>query len=395
MKQKTQLGFNTRAVHAGYHPDSGPVNPPIEESSTSIFASCEDGANRFASLKKEGIYSRLSNPTVRALEQKIASLENGYDGIATASGMAAVDTIYFRYLKTGGHLLATASMYGSSRTIAEKTEFYKKYGIRATFLDTADIDATRKAINSDTMLLFIETPANPTLFITDIAAAAEIAHAANIPLVVDNTFCSPYLQNPLDLGADVVMHSMTKSIGGHANAVGGMIITRTEQEYYALRNILVNRGATLSPHDANLFNTGVKTLPLRMDRMQHNMQKIASYLSQHPKISWISYPGLESHPQYELVRKQMKGPGSMASFGVKGGYESARILLDNLRIIILAVSLGGVESLIQHPASMTHHGIPLAERKKAGISEDLVRLSAGIENIDDLIADLEQAFDKI
>jgi len=395
MSNEKNHGFSTRAVHAGYHPESGPVNPPIEESSTCVFNTCDDGANRFASREKDGIYARLSNPTVRALEQKMASLENGYDGIATGSGMAAVDTVYFHYLKAGGHLVATASMYGPSRSIAEKNEFYVKWGAKATFLDTSDLVKLREAITSDTMLLYIETPANPTLSMTDIAGAAEIAHQNNIPLVVDNTFCSPFLQNPLDLGADVVLHSMTKSIGGHANAVGGMIVAKTEETYYALRNILVNKGGILSPHDANLFNTGVKTLALRMERMQENMAELADFLSQHSKISWIKYPGLETHPQHELVKKQMRGPGSMASFGVKGGFEEARTLLDNLHLITLAVSLGGVESLIQHPASMTHAGVPQAEREKAGISEDLVRLSAGIENLDDLIKDLKQAFDKI
>ena len=397
MSTKKELGFNTKAVHAGYHADSGPVNQPLVESSTWIFASCDDGAERFASRDKEGIYSRLGNPTVKALEKSITALEEGYDAIAAASGMAAVDAIYSHYLTPGSHVAATASVYGPSRSLLEKEEFYGGRGIEATFVDTADVDTVRDAIRDNTKLLYVETPANPTLAITDIAKMAKIAKFAGIPLVVDNTFCSPYLQNPFLYGADIVIHSMTKSIGGHANVIGGIIVAKTEKDYYDLKQNIVNRGGILSPHDASLINTGVKTLGLRMREMQNNAMALAEYLNGHENISWVTYPGLKSHPQHELVGKgkQMKGPGGMISFGVRGGYENAKALLDNLRLVYLAVSLGGVESLAQHPASMSHAGVPEEARIAAGITDDLVRLSVGIEDIDDLIADFEQAFEHV
>ena len=398
MTDERKLGFNSLAVHGGYHAKSGPVNPPVERSSTYVFKSCKDGAERFASAGKEGIYSRLFNPSVNALEEKIAALEGGYRGIATSSGMAAVETAYFSFLDSNSHAVATSALYGPCRSVLEKTEFYHKWGVRVSFLDTSDLEKVREAVQiPETKLIYVETPANPTLAITDIQKIAEIAHNAGIPLVVDNTFCSPYLQRPLDFGADVVLHSMTKSIGGHANAVGGILVTRTSKEYQLLRDSVVNRGAVLSPDNADFFNTGVKTLGLRMQKMQENAIALADYLKSHDKVAWVKYPGLEDHPQYDLVKrgKQMRGPGNMLTFGVKGGYQNATVLLDNLHLITLAVSLGGVESLIQHPASMTHAGVPEKERIEANITNDLVRLSAGIEEIEDLKEDFEQAFQKI
>ncbi len=397
MEDQDKRGFNSKAVHAGYHADSGPVNPPIEESSTYAFSTCRDGANRFAGKEKDGIYARLASPTVRALEGKLAALEHGFGGIATASGMAAVSSVYFHFLDKGAHAVATASMYGPSRTILEHDSFFAKWGVEATFLDTSDVEAVRAAIKPNTKLIYLESPANPTLSITDIAAVADIAHEQGIPVVVDNTFCSPYLQTPLDLGADAVLHSMTKSIGGHANAVGGMIVTKTEDVYHPLRNIVINLGGVLSPHTASLFFNGVKTLGLRMDKMQENAIRLADYLAGHEKIEWLIYPGHESHPMHRLVGpgRQMKGPGAMMSFGVKGGLEAAEMLLNSTKLITLAVSLGGVESLMESPALMTHAGVPKHEREAAGISDELVRLSVGVENIDDLIADLDLALAKV
>lgn len=397
MAVEKKAGLNTSMVHAGYHPESGPVNLPIHESSACAFKDCDDGAERFTSREKEGIYSRLGNPTVKVLEKKIAALEGGYGGIAAASGMAAVDAVYSYYLAPDSHVVATASVYGPSRSLLEKKEFYGKWKVEATFVDTADAGAVRKAIRGNTRLLYVETPANPTLAITKIAKMAEIAEPAGIPLVVDNTFCSPYLQNPLAHGADAVLHSLTKSISGHANVVGGMIVTKTEKDYYGLKGNIVNRGGILSPHDANLINTGVKTLGLRMEKMQVNAMALARYLERHEKISWVAYPGLESHPQHRLVGegRQMRGPGGIISFGVKGGYEKVKALLDNFKLVLLAVSLGGVESLAQHPASMTHAAVPEESRAASGITDDLVRLSAGIEDLSDLLADFEQAFEQV
>jgi len=398
MRNTEKWSFNSLAVHGRFHPKGGPVNPPVERSSTYVFKSCEDGAKRFASENKEGIYSRLFNLNCHALETKIAALEEGYGGITTSSGMAAVEAIYFTFLNPGSHIVATGSVYGPSRSILEKSAFYHKWGVRTTFLDTSDVDEVRKALQTpNSKLLFVETPANPTLSITDIAAVAEIAANAHIPLVVDNTFCSPYLQKPLALGADIVVHSMTKCIGGHSNAVGGVIITKTQGDYHLLRDNVINRGAILSPDNADLFNTGVKTLGLRMERMQENAMALARYLANNAEVNWVMYPGLEDHPRYDFVTsgRQMRGPGSMITFGVKGGYENAKRLLDGLNFITLAVSLGGVESLIQHPASMTHAGVSEDLRIAAGITNDLIRFSAGIEDIEDLEEDFDHAFRKL
>lgn len=398
MSDSDRLGFNSLAVHAGYHAKQGPVNPPVERSSTYVFSDCDDGARRFASQRKEGIYARLYSPGVAALEAKIAALERGYGGIATASGMAAVEAAYFTFLEPGAHVVCTDAVYGPSRSILEKPEYYLKWGIKATFLDTSKEDKVKEAVKfPGTRLLFVETPANPTLAISDIARMAEIANETGIILVVDNTFCSPYLQNPLSWGADVVLHSMTKSIGGHATAVGGMLVTKTEENFYRLRETVINRGSVLSPDNADLFNSGVKTLGLRMEKMQSNAVLLAEYLNTHELVEWVNYPGLQSHRQHNLVKsgRQMHGPGSMLTFGVKGGYDRAKRLLNNLRLITLAVSLGGVETLVQHPASMTHAGIPENKREAAGISSDLIRLSVGIEDIDDLKGDFKQAFAKL
>ena len=398
MTDDRKLGFNTMAVHVGYHVKKGPVNPPVERSSTYVFESCEDGAERFASAMKEGIYSRLHNANCDALERKLAALEGGYGSVVTASGMAAVDVMYHTFLEPSSHVVATASLYGASRSILEKDEYYRKWGVTATFLDTSDVEKVRQAVQvPNTKLLYIETPANPTLAITDIEKMAAIAKEAGIPLAADNTFCSPYLQKPIELGVDVSLHSMTKSIGGHSNAIGGVLVARDEATYFKLKNAVMSRGAILSPDNADLFFTGLKTLGLRMERTQQNAMAVADYLANHPKVEWVLYPGLKSHPQYELVQsgRQMKGPGCMMSFGVKGGYEKAKVLLNNLNLITVAVSLGGVESLIQHPASMTHAGVSRENRLQAGITDDMVRLSIGIEDVDDLTADFDQAFAKI
>jgi methionine-gamma-lyase len=311
--------------------------------------------------------------------------------------MAAVSAVYFRYLDAKSHCVATASMYGPSRTILESPTFFGKWGVTSTLLDTSHAEEVRRALRPNTRLIYIETPANPTLAISDIAEIAKIAHEFGIPLVVDNTFCSPYLQTPLAWGADVVLHSMTKSIGGHANSVGGMIVTKSEDEYYALRNIVTNIGGVLSPHNASLFFNGVKTLGLRMERMQQNAVAIADHLKTHGKIDWVIYPGHSEHPMHYLVGpgKQMAGPGAMISFGVKGGLKGAKTLLDNVRVNTLAVSLGGVESLMESPALMTHAGVPKAEREAAGILDELVRWSVGVENVEDLIADLDQALARV
>jgi methionine-gamma-lyase len=249
----------------------------------------------------------------------------------------------------------------------------------------------RAAIRPETSLIFLETPANPTIGITDIRAVADIAHEFKIPLCVDNTFCSPYLQKPIELGADIVMHSMTKFINGHADIVAGMVVAATQEHYQKLRYVMVNIGCNMDPHQAWLTRRGLKTLGIRIDRAQENAMKVAVYLENHPKVEWVIYPGLTSHPQYDLGRKQMKGPGTMISFGLKGGLTEGKVLMDHMKLALLAVSLGGIETLIQHPASMTHSKLSTEAKHAAGISDELVRLSVGIENVEDIIADLDQA----
>jgi methionine-gamma-lyase len=297
------------------------------------------------------------------------------------------------YLNAGDPIICHEAVYGPSRVILES--IYKRFGVEFTMVDTTDLESVAKCFKPNTRLLYTETPANPTMGISDLAALAELAHKHGVPLVVDNTFCSPYLQKPLDLGADVVLHSMTKFINGHADIVAGMLVAKHEADYKKLRSVMTNLGCNMDPHQAYLTRRGLKTLAIRIDRAMENAQLIAEFLEKHPKVEWVKYPGLKSHPQYELGKRQMKGPGAMISFELKGGLEAGKILMNNVKLMILAVSLGGIETLIQHPASMTHSKVDIQSRHHAGITDGLVRLSVGIEQVNDLIADLEQALDKI
>jgi len=387
------MDFNSKLIHAGGIVDEkGSAVTPIYQTSTFKFANADQGARFFSGEEKGYIYTRLGNPTIEDLENTVAELENGYAALATASGMAAVNNVYLTMLSQGDHMIGHSSLYGPSRGIMEK--MYPKFGIEFDFVDCTRIDEIEKAIKPNTKLLYLETPANPTMGITDIAAASALAKKHNIITCVDNTFLSPYLQKPLDLGADIVLHSMTKFINGHADIVGGIVVAKEKEIYEALKYVMTNVGFNIDPHQAFLVRRGLKTLAIRIDRAQENARKIAEFLESHPKIEWVLYPGLKSHPQYELAKKQMDGPGSMISFEVKGGLEAGKKVMDNVELAVLAVSLGGVETLIQHPASMTHSKIPREERIEAGISDGLVRLSVGIENVDDLLADLAQALDK-
>lgn len=385
-----KTGINSKMIHAGGFTDPlGSATTPIYQSSTFSFKSAEHGAQCFAGESDGYIYTRLGNPTIGELEKTVAELENGYGGIATSSGMGAITTIYMHYLGTGSHMISHNAVYGPARSVMET--YFSKFGVEYTYIDTTDLEQVKAAIQPNTKLIYTETPANPTIGITDLAELAKIAHAHNIPLVVDNTFCSPYLQRPLNLGADVVVHSMTKFINGHADIVAGMIITKTEADYRAIRPVMINMGCNMDPHQAFMTRRGLKTLGIRIDRAQENAIKVADFLENHSKIEWIMYPGLKSHPQHNLVSKQMDGPGAMMSFGVKGGYEAGKKLMDHVKLALLAVSLGGIETLIQHPASMTHARLSAEAKAKAGISDELVRLSVGIEDVDDIIADLDQA----
>lgn len=391
--QNEDLGFNSLAVHAGGIEDElGSAVTPIYQTSTFKFKSADHGAKCFSGEEKGYIYTRIGNPTINELENAVAAMEKGFGGIATSSGMAAVNTVYQTFLSQGKHMVGHKSLYGPSRAVMEN--FYPKFGVESTFVDASNAENVRKAIRPNTALIYLETPANPTMESTDIVAVCKIAKEHNIPVCVDNTFCSPYLQNPLVLGADVVLHSMTKFINGHADIVAGMVVAKEKKVYDALRSTMVNMGFNMDPHQAWLTRRGLKTMGIRIDRAQENAMKIAEFLENHPKVSWVLYPGLKSYPQYELAQKQMKGPGAMISFELKGGIEAGRRMMDNVKLALLAVSLGGIETLIQHPASMTHSKLSAESRKTAGITDGLVRFSVGIENVEDIIADLKQALDK-
>jgi len=389
-----KLGFNSKLIHAGSIEDQyRSANVPIYQSSTFAFESADEGAKCFAGDSEGYIYTRMGNPTIHSLEQLVSSLENGYAGIAVSSGMAAVTTIYMALLGQGEHIVSTDAVYGPARGVMEN--HFSRFGVESTYINTTNADAIKKAIRPNTKIVYIETPANPTMDITDIKAAADIAHKAGAVLVVDNTFCSPYLQNPLDDGADVVFHSMTKFLNGHADIVAGIIISKTKELHHKLKTMMINMGCNMDPHQAYLVIRGIKTLSGRIEQAQLNAMVVAEFLEKHPKVEWVKYPGLKSHPQFELGMKQMRGPGSMISFELKGGLKAGKILMNNVKLALLAVSLGGVETLIQHPASMTHSKMSKEAKSKAGITDGLVRLSVGIEDIDDILEDIKQGLDKI
>jgi methionine-gamma-lyase len=388
------IGFNTRMVHAGAVKDLyGSAVTPIYQTSTFAFDNAQTGADRFAGRSDGFIYTRIGNPTIRALEQNIAALENGAGAVATASGMGAVTVVYMTLLAQGAHLVSTGSVYGPSRGLIEKQ--FSRFGVQYSYVDTSDLENVRAAIRPSTKVVYLESPSNPAMLVTDIRAVSDLAHEHGCLVVVDNTFASPLLQKPLDLGADVVLHSVTKFINGHADVVGGVIVAKDPGVCAQLRAMMIILGCNMDPHQAFLVSRGVKTLSLRVERAQQNAMRIARWLEAHPKVEWVRYVGLESHPQHELVKRQMSGFGSMISFELKGGYEAGRNLMDNVRLATLAVSLGGVETLIEHPASMTHAGMSQADRQEGGITDGLVRYSVGIEDVEDLIADLDQAIAKV
>lgn len=394
MKDMGKRGLMTRIIHAGQHSDpaTGAVSTPIYQSSTFAFRDADHGAACFRG--EPGYkYTRLGNPTTAALEDNIANLEGGCGALAAASGMAAVNMVYLTFLGQGTHIVATDAVYGPSRMILENE--YPRFGVASSFVDSSDPQNVAKAMRPDTKLVYLETPANPTLKLTDLEACAAIAHQGGALVVVDNTFASPYLQNPLQQGADIVLHSMTKFINGHTDVVAGIVIAKDPAVLERLRKVHYNFGGTMDPHQAWLVLRGVKTLGLRMERAQANAMKLAAFLEKHPKVAWVRYPGLESHPQYALGRRQMRGGGAVLSFGVRGGLEAGKTVINNVEVPTLAVSLGGIESLIEHPASMTHAGVPLAERQAAGISDDLVRVAVGCETYEDIEADLKRVLELV
>lgn len=386
----TNKGFDTQLIHSGdYQDEFRSAVTPIYQTSTFAFKTAQQGAEIFAGHEKGYIYTRINNPTIEVLEKKLAELENGYGGVALSSGMAAVTTVYSALLKSGDHMISSNAVYGPSRVVMETV--FADFGVESSYVDTSDLKNIEQAIKPNSKVLYLETPANPTMTLTDIEGACKIAHKHGLLVVVDNTFSSPYLQKPLNLGADIVLHSLTKFINGHADIVGGALIVKDKELYSKVRKTMILMGGNMDPHQAYMVIRGVKTLGLRVDRAQASAMEIAAYLENHPKVEWVKYPGLDSFAQKELAEKQMSGFGAMISFSLKGGYEAGVALMNHVKLALLAVSLGGVETLIQHPASMTHAGLSPETRQESGIGEGLVRFSVGIENVEDIIEDLEYA----
>ena len=378
------MKFNTKAIHAGQKIEetSGAVMPPIFQTSTYAQKAPND---------HQGYdYARVGNPTRTALEKLIAGLEEADEGICFSSGVAAIDAI-MKTLRPGDHVISTNDLYGGTYRLF--TQIFKNYGIEFSFVDMTNIEEVKNALQENTKLVWMETPTNPLLRIIDIEAVTELTKSRNILSVVDNTFASPYLQRPLTLGADAVMHSTTKYLGGHSDVIGGTVATSNKDLIEKLRFQIKTCGAVPGPMDCYLILRGIKTLSVRVERSVENAKKIASYLSEHPKVAKVFYPGLEDHPQHKLAAKQMDDFGAMVSFSLKDdSIEKASEFMSKTGIFTLAESLGGVESLISHPASMTHGSIPKDVREKAGLKDSLIRLSVGIEDVDDLIDDLNQAF---
>ena len=386
-------GFATKAVHAGQHSDpaTGAVTVPLYETSTFAFTNVDQGAARFAGKEEGYIYTRFSNPTIRALEESVAALENGEDAKACASGMSAITTSILAIAGKGDHIVSTDALYGGTQKLFEAV--LPRFGIEFTLVDSTEPENVEKAVKPNTKIIFIETPSNPTLKLTDLAAISKIAKKHGVKSIEDNTFMSPYFQRPIEHGIDIVVHSLTKYLSGHSNIVGGIIIG-SKAYIKTLESITRNMGGNLGPFEAWLTLLGIKTLPIRMDKHNKNAIQVATFLEQHPKVQKVCYPGLESNPQLELAKRQMSGFGGMISFELKGGLEAGKKVMNSLKLCTLAVSLGAVETLIQHPASMTHAGVPREERLRAGVTDSLVRLSVGIEDAEDVIADLDQALEK-
>jgi methionine-gamma-lyase len=395
-EKKKGPGFATLCIHGKVHLDKHEadrpiraVSTPIFQSSTFAFENVAHGAAVFRGEDSSYVYTRLGNPTQTALETEMAYLEKGEAALALSSGMAAATTAVLTCCRTGDHIVAGDTLYGGTHQLFTQT--LPRLGITVTEVPADDPANFAAAITDRTRLIYLETPANPTLVLTDIAAVADIAHRKGIPVLVDNTFCTPYLQNPLDLGADIVMHSATKYIWGHGDTVAGILVGKADWIATARMEILRDVGGCISPFNAWLLLRGLKTLPVRMDRHMENAMEVAQFLSYHPKVEEVIYPGLKTHPQFKLAARQQRGPGGMISFMVTGGRDAGIKVMDGVKLCTLAVSLGDVDTLIEHPASMTHSTYSEEELVKVGIHPAMVRLSVGLENVEDIIADLRQA----
>ena len=392
------MGIGTKAIHAGNVKDKqyGALTMPIYQTSTFYFNSCEEGGRRFAGEEAGFIYTRLGNPTSTVLENKVAELEGGEAAAATASGMGAISSTLWSIARAGKHIIADSTLYGC--TFALLAHGLPRYGVEVSFVNTSNLDEIKANLKENTVAVYLETPANPNLKIADIKAIADLAHGYNkdIKVVCDNTFATPYLQQPLKLGADVVVHSATKYINGHGDVIAGFVVGSAEfvstVKMFGIKDMT---GSVLGPQEAFLILRGLKTFELRMKRHCENARMIAEFLDKHEKIEKVFYPGLESHVNHDVAVRQMKDFGGMLSFEVKGGKEAGIKLVNALKLCTIAVSLGDAETLVEHPASMTHSTYSAQDLKDAGIPEGLVRLSAGLENGEDIIADLKQALDQI
>ncbi len=383
-------GFTTRAVHAGDEANhSRAVATPIYQTATFAFESAGEGADMFSGRAPGHVYTRWSNPNVAELDAKIAALEGADDAISAASGMAAVSTVLLAALHAGDHCLVDSGCYSATNTLF--TQELPRLGITADFLDTGDLDAVEAALRPNTRLIYTETPGNPTLKIVDLAALAGFARARAILTVCDNTFASPYLQRPIELGIDAVVHSATKYLGGHGDAIAGVAAGPAGLMARCRTRVLRDFGGVMSPMTAFLINRGIPTLALRMERHCDNAERVAAFLASHPAVAWVSYPGLPDHPRHAVAARQMRRFGGMIAFEVRGGVPAGAAVMNAVRLCTLAVSLGDVRTLIAHPASMTHSTVSSDARERAGITDGLIRLSVGIEDADDLIEDLDQA----
>ncbi len=393
---KKSLEMETIIIHEGYKAAEhhGSLAVPLYQTSTYTFDSAEQGAKRFSGEEIGGIYSRLGNPTVQVLEERMAALENGAGALAFGSGMAAVSTILVHLTKAGDHILCTRGIYGCTFGLLKIMQ--EKYNISHDLASLTTAEEIEAAIQPNTACIYIETPINPTMEIVDIEMITKIAKKHQIPVVVDNTFSSPYIQKPLNLGADFVLHSATKYINGHGDVIAGVLVGRDKEEIAKIRStVQKDYGGIISPFDAWLLIRGLKTLHVRMERHSENAEKVFQFLQSKQEVSSIYYPFDTNNPQYEVAKRQMKKGGGLISFTIKGGLEKVQQFMNELQLIKLAVSLGDAETLIQHPATMTHSVVPEKERTAMGITDGMLRLSVGLENAKDIIEDLENAFIKI
>ncbi|MBO8170566.1 MAG: methionine gamma-lyase [Bacillaceae bacterium] len=391
MAKKENLRFSSRLIHDGSSPDpvTGAHATPIYQTSTFVFPSAEAGGSRFAGEEDGYIYTRLGNPTTRALEEKMAALEKGDAALAFSSGMAAISAVLINLVKSGDHILCSKTLYGCTYGLLQLLN--QKFNVEYSLVDMSDREQIEKAVQPNTRVIYVESPTNPTMELADLEMVAEIAGKQDARVVVDNTFMTPYLQRPLELGADIVVHSATKYIGGHGDVVAGIAVGPQDIIDEIRVTTQKDVGGILGPFEAFLLIRGLKTLAVRMDRHCENAQEVAQYLAGHPRVKNVYYPGLPDFPQHDLARKQMDQFGAVLSFEIEGGLEAGKNVMNHVKMARLAVSLGDVDTLIQHPASMTHSIVPREEREKMGITDGLIRLSVGIEDIRDIIEDLEQA----